>query len=164
MKHEETLLILSHQLSVDSVLVGVRLELLFVSKHNMIEDLDKVEVNDISTSRMEDSPDISEEVIVVCNLESMEEELISPEETLKQNPPLTFEDEHFFVTVQELDSLNDGDFSKIIPNEESLNSRLLMDVEIILDPVEGFKLLEEEDKPLEIMRQSSMHGYDAVSV
>merc|ERR550519_2159970 len=105
-------------------------ELLFVSKMDRVEDqsnLDKVEVNDISNSRMEVTPDISEELIVVCSMEDLEE--TSMEDQLSR--PLTFEDDHFFVTVQELDmdNLQNGDFSKLIPknepkSDESSNSRL----------------------------------------
>ena len=114
------------------MLIGVRLEM------DMIEDLNKVEVKDFSTGRMEVSPDISKELIVVCSMEDLEETTM--EDQLIR--PLTFEDDHFFVTVQELDNmdnLQNEDFSRLIPKndlkrDESLNSRLLMEVEILLDP------------------------------
>ena len=73
------------------MLIGVRLEM------DRIEDLNKVEVKDISTGRMEVSPDISKELIVVCGMEGLEETTM--EDQLIR--PLTFEDDHFFVTVQE---------------------------------------------------------------
>ena len=119
-------------------------------------NLDEVEVNDISISRMEVTPDISEELIVVCNMEDLEE--TSKEDQLSR--PQTFEDDHFFVTVQELglDNLQNEDFSKNDQkSDESSNSRQLMEVEILLDPQ---KLLVEEDEPLKMEENKKMFGYD----
>ena len=85
---------------------------------------------------------------------------------------LTFEDNDFFVTVQELDfmdTLQDGDFSKSIPNDaknvDASNSRLLEEVEIMLDPKEEIKSLEEEEiyfeEDIDIAEQNKMYSYDA---
>ena len=127
-----------------------------------IEDqsnLDEVEVKDISTSRMEVTPDISEELIVVCNMEDLEE--TSLEDQLSR--PQTFEDDHFFVTVQELDldNLQNEDFSKNDhKSDESSNSRQLMEVEILLDPQKVIQLLVEEDEPLKMEENKKMFGFD----
>ena len=127
-----------------------------------IEDqsnLDEVEVNDISTSRMEVTPDISEELIVVCNMEDLEE--TSMEDQVSR--PQTFEDDHFFVTVQELDldNLQNEDFSKNDQkSDESSNSRQLMEVEILFDPQKVIQLLVEEDEPLKMEENKKMFGFD----
>ena len=126
-----------------------------------IEDqsnLGEVEVKDISTSRMEVTPDISEELIVVCNMEDLEE--TSLEDQLSR--PQTFEDDHFFVTVQELDldNLQNGDLSKNDQkSNESSNSKQL-EVEILLDPQKEIKLLVEEDEPLKMEENKKMFGFD----
>ena len=86
---------------------------------------------------------------------------------------LAFEDNNFIVTVQELDIMDtlqeDGDFSNFFPNDaedvESSNSKLLVEVEIMLDLQEEIKSLEEEEiylkEDIDIMEQKQMNGYDA---
>ena len=122
--------------------------------------------------------DILEEDISERLMEDMEDHItiIVPKEGLaldkiENELDLTFEDNDFLVIVQELDmdTLQGGDLSKLILNDarnvESSNSRLLVEVEIMLDPQEEIKSLEEQEIYLkensDCIEQSKINGYDA---
>ena len=122
--------------------------------------------------------DILEKDISERLMEDMEDHItfIVPKEGLaldkiENELDLTFEDNDFLVIVQELDmdTLQGGDLSKLILNDarnvESSNSRLLVELEIMLDPQEEIKSLEEEEIYLkensDCIEQSKINGYDA---
>ena len=129
------------------------------------------------TTRMQPTSDIPEKLVVVGSMEDLEDIITSSvteetqfldKEESEQSRPLTFEDDDFFVTVQELemDTFQDGDFSKSLRAEtEREDSMLLMDVEIMFEPQEEIEILVEESEYLieqfEMFEQQEMHEYDA---
>ena len=140
-----------------------------------------MEANNVLTTKMQFlvTSDISEKITMVgSSMEYLEDHDNSSVPEMAQvldkivtelSQPLTFEDDDFVVTVQELESetLQDGNFSKSLQTETERedSSKTMIDLEIMFIPQDEIELLVEESEYLtekfEMFEQQEMHEYDA---